>query len=508
IATNPPGFGVNWKWSMDVGIRAANWILAHQLFARAGATFDAGFSAAHVAGIRDHGRYIVSNLEWDRGRRANHYIGDIAGLLYCAAALAPSCEADRWLIFAVHELVAEADHQLRPDGGHFEASTAYHRFALDMLVFAAAAAHGLDPARVRSLEAVGPIRVGGRTVAWPGIGNTNGVFPERWWDRIGRAAAFLEAVIAPDGGLVQIGDNDSGRMFKVFPSWTAFKVAEARRAYDNLTSYAELPDDATYWVEDPLECTTILAAVRALRGEEAADTGTDPRAAAAGALLRAIAAGRPTPATSAVPAEPATHAVAGNGSPDAALRGDTAKPDRTRVFEAPGADLREGLELMAFPDFGCYVYRSARVYLVVRCWTWAPAYTAHLHNDQLAVVLWLDGVERIGDPGAYLYTPIRAERDRYRSVRAHDTPWPETAGEPAGLDGGPFRIEEMVPARVLRLDPASFEGFYEVGGKVVRRRVTIEADRVLIEDWGSGPTAPPPGPPRSVGYGIREAVRA
>ncbi|HEY5039654.1 MAG TPA: hypothetical protein VIJ93_11325, partial [bacterium] len=40
IATNPPRYGVNWVCTMDVAIRAANWLVACDLFKAFGATFD------------------------------------------------------------------------------------------------------------------------------------------------------------------------------------------------------------------------------------------------------------------------------------------------------------------------------------------------------------------------------------------------------------------------------------------------------------------------------------
>ncbi|MCT8140288.1 hypothetical protein H1D32_22860 [Anaerobacillus sp. CMMVII] len=43
IAANPPRFGVNWFCSMDVAIRASNWLVAYDLFHSFGATFDQEF---------------------------------------------------------------------------------------------------------------------------------------------------------------------------------------------------------------------------------------------------------------------------------------------------------------------------------------------------------------------------------------------------------------------------------------------------------------------------------
>src|SRR5260370_11474305 len=87
IAVNPPRFGINWRCTMDVAIRAANWIVALDLFRALGAHFDDAFVAVLMASLLDHGRHIVNHLEFHPEGRGNHYLADIAGLAFVAAAL-------------------------------------------------------------------------------------------------------------------------------------------------------------------------------------------------------------------------------------------------------------------------------------------------------------------------------------------------------------------------------------------------------------------------------------
>ena len=44
VATNPPRFGANWHMTMDVAIRAVNWLVAYDLFRVYGADFDEEFN--------------------------------------------------------------------------------------------------------------------------------------------------------------------------------------------------------------------------------------------------------------------------------------------------------------------------------------------------------------------------------------------------------------------------------------------------------------------------------
>lgn len=182
LGSNPPGWGVNWACAMDVGIRAANMLLAWDLFRAAGATFDAPFEAELAAAALAHGRHIRANLEWNEHHRGNHYLADICGLAFCAAYLAE--DAEGWLDFCRAELETEVLRQFLPDGGNFEASTAYHRLSAEMALYTAALLGGLSESAMARLSLV---------------------------------AGFSAAITKPSGEIVQIGDNDSGRFIILRP---------------------------------------------------------------------------------------------------------------------------------------------------------------------------------------------------------------------------------------------------------------------------------------------------
>ncbi|MBU6445954.1 MAG: heparinase II/III family protein, partial [Verrucomicrobia bacterium] len=181
IAANPPRYGVNWVCTMDVGIRIANWLFAYDLFRAYQAPFDPSFEEVFVRSVLEHGQHIMTHLEWDPYLRSNHYLANIAGLLFAAVYL----HHEEWLSFAMRELKAEALIQFHPDGSNFEASTSYHRLSTEMVVYSLALAleSGLQPA-VERLQKMGD---------------------------------FIRDITKPDGTIVQFGDNDSGRFLKIFP---------------------------------------------------------------------------------------------------------------------------------------------------------------------------------------------------------------------------------------------------------------------------------------------------
>ena len=132
VAANPPRFGVQWAMTMDVAIRAANLLLAWDIFRAAGVSFDIEFMREFSRSAFEHGSHIATNLEWSSHLRSNHYLADVVGLLFVAAYLPASTLTDAWLLFATRELLAEVQNQFLADGGNFEGSTCYHRLSAEM----------------------------------------------------------------------------------------------------------------------------------------------------------------------------------------------------------------------------------------------------------------------------------------------------------------------------------------------------------------------------------------
>ena len=182
LGANPPGWGVNWCCTMDVAIRAANILMAWDLFRAQGVMFDAVFEAELAAAMLAHGRHVVRFLEWDEHHRGNHYLSNLAGLAFIAAYLPGTAEAKAWRDFAAKRLAVEIPRQFGADGANFEASTAYHRLSAEMALYGVAVLGDDAPL-----------------------------------ERLAGAAYFAADVTKPSGEVVQIGDNDSGRFLKLTP---------------------------------------------------------------------------------------------------------------------------------------------------------------------------------------------------------------------------------------------------------------------------------------------------
>jgi hypothetical protein len=261
IATNPPGFGVNWVCPMDVAIRAVNWLVARDLLLSSQVQLKPQIEDILAKSIYEHGKYIVANFEWSP-LRANHYLADITGLVFIAAYLPTTTEIDNWLAFAVQELIKEVDRQFHPDGGNFEGSTSYHRLSAEMVYYATALILGLSAERLAKLQTYNhklfknkrttPCLKAAPLPFYPLPGGIKlSPFPTEYFQRLERMAEFIIDITKPSGHIPQIGDNDSGRFLKLAPIYQKMTVIDARETYFNLASYSHPEANASTLNLDP-----------------------------------------------------------------------------------------------------------------------------------------------------------------------------------------------------------------------------------------------------------------
>lgn len=456
VAANPPGWGPTWLYAMDAGIRAANIVLAVELLRSAGGEVDHEFEAVIARSLAEHGRFIVENIEWHPDRRTNHYLANLAGLVWIATAI-PGCpEAPAWRAFSEWQLNEEILAQFLPDGGNFEASTGYHRLSAEMAIWALARLEACP----RGPEPPPGTKLGRFELPSP----EHRRISDQAIERLARALRFMKDVTASDGLALQIGDHDSGRFFKL---------------------------DGEDRIERSLDFSGTIAAGDAYFGQ--------PTTRFAGALMAALvgtnARVQPYFETQ------RTYHRAGD-----AHRGDATYTQAIHL----GEGVWEGLETIAYSDFGLFLYRSPRALLAIRCGPVGQAgYGGHAHNDALGLELFADGTWLIRDPGSYVYTAVPEERDRYRSVHAHFAPQVE-GREPNPLDAGLFRMPERAHAQALQFDREGFVGVHDGYGTRVFRRLEItqagfdihdgsDGNRLELIDLSNWTT-----PPISLGYGHRE----
>lgn len=224
---NPFQRGINWASALEVAFRAVSWIWLLHL------TGDA-LPVSFVSRLREslflHGIHIENNLSFYFSPNT-HLLGEAVALHAIGVALPDAPSSARWKRIGADVIEAQIEKQVRDDGSHFEQSTYYHLYALDMFLFHAA-------------------------LAKP---------PDRYLTKLARMADYLDALLGHDRTLPFIGDDDGGRWF--FPYGKRDEFARATlatcSAFLDRTDWqceeGDFASQACWW----LNCSPSIATARA-----------------------------------------------------------------------------------------------------------------------------------------------------------------------------------------------------------------------------------------------------
>lgn len=403
ISSNPPRFGVNWRCTMDVAIRAANWVLAYEFLRMNGYSFSSEFKEIFLNSVWDHGNFIYRHLEISGdGYRGNHYLANVTGLLYIALFLPRRKEVQTWLEYAKNAILKETSYQFFPDGSNFEGSTVYHRLSGEMVLYGTLA-----------LESYGY------------------KLPNEHFQKIFKMGEFLHVLRRPDGLCTQIGDCDNGRFFKIRPLFVT--VNSLKENHLNIDGFV----DAAWAISDQHYIPSDLEGIwiRSLFSPSAA-------------IPRQLS---PTPAFTDLSAlkeilPPDIYSVLKDKNVDSPSSLHIPANFSQRFHRYPFSDTAKHFEMRVFKEFGLVVWRSEQFYLTFRCGPIGQqSRGGHDHNDQLSCELFIGDKCLLNDPGTGIYTPLPDIRNLYRSVSAHSGPHilneHGTLIEPGPLDQGLFSLK-------------------------------------------------------------------
>ncbi|MGA7237187.1 MAG: alginate lyase family protein [Bryobacteraceae bacterium] len=172
---NPYGYGINWASALEVAFRALSWIWVFHL---AGDTLSEQFRRRLLDSLYLHGRHISGNLSVYFSPNT-HLMGEAVALHAIGVLFPEFPRARRWRREAADMVRAQMRAQVQADGSHFEHSSYYHVYALDMLVFSAS----IEP------------------------------MPADYIEGLTRMAEYLDALLGPQRRLPFFGDDDGGRLF-------------------------------------------------------------------------------------------------------------------------------------------------------------------------------------------------------------------------------------------------------------------------------------------------------
>jgi hypothetical protein len=182
---NPIGRGANWSCAMEVALRAMNLLAAFSLF-RGSPALNEERLLMLLAMFEQHGTHIRRNLEFSYISTSNHYLSDVAGLLWLGIMLPELTLAEEWRTWALSELLREMDKQILADGADHEGSTGYHRFVLELLLYSLV------------------------------LCRANGIpIADKYWRRLQLMLEYVLAYLRPEGLAPLIGDTDGGQVLPI-----------------------------------------------------------------------------------------------------------------------------------------------------------------------------------------------------------------------------------------------------------------------------------------------------
>ena len=476
IRNNPPRMGVNWTCTMDVGIRVANILVAYDIFCQmdGGGILDQKFKQAFSNSVYEHALHIVNNLEYSPILTSNHYLSDIAGLLFACAYLDSSVEVDMWLAFAVQEIVSEMKKEFYEDGGNFESSTSYHRLSGELMVYSAALIMGLKNKKVLSLKSYDEEFWHKKPKLLPPnkqefkIINGQVVLPQWFIDRLYKIGRFTVDITKPNKEVPQFGDNDSGRFFKFSPNGEFLSNEQTVRKYLNLSSFVD--DNELFWDENILNHSTLVGCMSGIFEDELFKNDMYFEKsfikALAGNILKASDKTYKKPIASAVELSELPY-------------------QKSMEFSISKS---QDIKSIFYPDSGIFIYKSDKFYLAVCATPLGQSnHGGHTHNDKLGYELWIDGHYIARDPGTYLYTPIPGRRNEFRSIKAHNVPIIDDLEQNSWGEGlvGLFGMFMECQCFVIdfRENFISLAAVYK-GVKIVRK-FEIKKDKIIITDMAN-----------------------
>jgi hypothetical protein len=199
---NPYGYGINWASALEVAFRAFSWIWAFHL---AGDAMSQSFRRRFLESLYTHGRHLAGNLSVYFSPNT-HLLGEVVALNAIGALFPDFPRAARWRREAGEMVRAQMKTQVQADGSHFERSSYYHVYALDMLLF---------PAAIEKM-------------------------PPDYLDGLARMAEYLDALLGPQRRLPFFGDDDGGRLFHPYGPRDRFGCASIAALHGAGESYAQI----------------------------------------------------------------------------------------------------------------------------------------------------------------------------------------------------------------------------------------------------------------------------
>jgi hypothetical protein len=175
LSENPLLRGINWTSALEVALRALSWVWLDTL---AGTVLPPDFRKVFSNALCLHGCFLERNLSIYFSPNT-HLLGEAVALHTLGVLYPDFPRSPLWQRLGSQLVEEQMQRQVRDDGSHFEQSTYYHVYALDMFLW-----HDL-------------------------LAETSAQYK----DKLHRMTSYLAALLGPGETIPLIGDDDGGRLF-------------------------------------------------------------------------------------------------------------------------------------------------------------------------------------------------------------------------------------------------------------------------------------------------------
>ena len=441
-AFNPIYMGVQWACTMDVSIRAVNLIMSYSTFDQIDNEdiLNDKFKKHFTNFIFLHGKYIFKHLEKQPDFTNNHYFSNLCGLIFISCFIKNET-TEKWLVFGINEFLLEFERQFNSDGSNVEASTAYHCLVSEMVLFTTSLLLGLKSNIVNKINSNKFIKLHDNQI----------YFTKCFENRISNIFNFCKASIDPNGNIIQIGDNDSGRFLNFNPVWE----------YDNSTKEFH---------ENCLNKESILAGFCSLFNQESHSYNNCPEYH----IIKSLSKGRNL------------RFIPDDFQINMDIRNNYDLPKlnflNTKKYNYESIDkLTQKIKTYYFDDFGLILWKNKDVWMslyfgqVGQCGN-----GGHSHNDKFSINLFIKNSPVAVDPGTYNYTAFPEERNRFRSYLSHHQAINISSYTPEFSGHHLFSFSEEFQSYLLFLNNHRAKVLIKKGEKIFLREIYICNDHVYI----------------------------
>src|SRR5258706_11561768 len=135
VQHNPPNTGANWMDGQEIALRLMAWTFGYHAFINSPST-TLQRKEQFTLYVAAQAERIYKNIDYAISTRSNHTISEAFGLWLVGLLFPELKDSEKYLSLGKHLLEQEATAQIFPDGSYSMYSLNYHRFILQIYLYA------------------------------------------------------------------------------------------------------------------------------------------------------------------------------------------------------------------------------------------------------------------------------------------------------------------------------------------------------------------------------------